>query len=195
MDNTPKVFGIGFHKTGTTSLGVALDQFGYTVCHGANPLRETLGHRLMMHLLLDSHLEPIMRVAARYQAFEDNPWFVLYRELDRRFSGSKFILTVRDESRWLASALHYFGTTTSDLRTWIYGGAGSPVGNEERWKTRYRQHNLDVRNYFVNRPDDLLIVDWERGDGWADLARFLGRTPLAVGAFPHLTKARRPGTL
>ena len=31
----------------------------------------------------------------RFDAFEDNPWPVLYKELDARFPGSKFILTRR----------------------------------------------------------------------------------------------------
>lgn len=185
-----KVFGIGFHKTGTTSLGLALEHFGYRVCHGAVPLREALGHRLMMHLLDDRHLEPIMRVARHYDAFEDNPWFVLYRELDRRFPGSKFILTIRDEARWLDSACRYFGPTRSDLRRWIYGDA-SPLGNEQRWAERYRSHNDAVTSYFSARPDDLLVVDWEHGDGWNELAAFLGRTPPSALPFPHSTKPRQ----
>jgi hypothetical protein len=185
-----KVFGIGFHKTGTTSLGVAFEHLGYHVCHGASPLRAALGHRLMMHMLHDGYLKPIMRVAARYDAFEDNPWFLLYRELDRQFGGGKFILTIRDESRWLESATRYFGGTQSDLRVWIYG-VGHPAGHEQRWLDRYRRHNDDVKDYFRDRPNDLLVVDWERGDGWAELSAFLGRSiPSPAPAFPHVTRPR-----
>jgi hypothetical protein len=186
-----KVFGIGFHKTGTTSLGVALEHLGYQVCHGAVPLRKALGHRLMMHMLYDGHLDPIMRLAARYDAFEDNPWFLLYRDLDRHFGGSKFILTIRDESRWLESASRYFGATQSDLRLWIYG-VGNPAGHEQRWLERYRRHNEDVKKYFRRRPEDLLVVDWERGDGWTELGTFLGCSiPSSAPPFPRVTKPRR----
>jgi hypothetical protein len=185
-----KVFGIGFHKTGTTSLGIALEHFGYRVCHGAVPLRAAFGHRLMMHMLHDNHLDPIMRLAAPFDAFEDNPWFLLYRDLDRRFPGSKFILTIRDESRWVQSALRYFGESESDLRVWIYG-VGSPVGHEQRWLERYQRHNGDVKDYFRLRPSDLLVVDWERGDGWTELAAFLGcRAPMPSLPFPRVTKPR-----
>ena len=38
------VFGIGFHKTGTTSLATALGMLGYRTVHGAGPLRKILGH-------------------------------------------------------------------------------------------------------------------------------------------------------
>jgi hypothetical protein len=185
-----KVFGIGFHKTGTTSLGVALQDLGYTTCGGAGPIRDAIGHPEMMRLLRDHQLEPIMRVADHYDAFTDNPWFILFRELDQRFPGSKFILTVRDERRWIESAARYFGDSDSDLRTWIYG-SGRPMGNEERWLERYREHITQVKAHFRDRSDDLLIVDWERGSGWDDLGRFLGRTPPSR-PFPHLTKPRRP---
>jgi hypothetical protein len=187
-----KVFGIGFHKTGTTSLGVALDALGYQTCDGAGALREAIGHLEMMRLLREQQLEPIMRVAERYDGFTDTPWFMLFRELDRRFPGSKFILTVRDERRWIESAVRYFGRSESDLRTWIYG-AGPPVGNEQCWLERYRGHFDHVKAHFRDRPDDLLVVDWEQGAGWEELGKFLGR-PTLSGPFPHITKERRPAS-
>jgi hypothetical protein len=47
-----------------------------------------------------------------------------------------------------------------------------------------------VRAYFAGRPDDLLEVCWEAGDGWKELASFLGQ-PVPALPFPHLNKARR----
>jgi hypothetical protein len=184
-----KVFGIGFHKTGTSSLGVALRWLGYRVCNGADPLRRALGGRSMMGLLLRGELEPLLQVAEGYDAFRDNPWFVLYRSLDQRFPGSRFVLTERDEERWLLSALRYFGSTDSRFRRWIYG-VGTPIGNTERWLERYRQHNHEVKQYFRSRPADLLVVDWEKGHGWAELCSFLGQLP-PPGPFPRVTPVRR----
>lgn len=183
-----KICGIGFHKTGTTSLGIALEQLGYTVCHGARPLRLALGPRQMIDILRHGPVDPILDVAGRYEAFEDVPWFALYKELDRRFEGSKFILTTRDPLRWLDSARRYFGRTTSPLREWIYG-VGSPLGQEQRWLDRYRRHHDDVQAYFRNRPHDLLVVDWERGSGWPELAGFLDRAAPAQ-PFPHVQPTR-----
>jgi hypothetical protein len=185
--NRSKVFGIGFHKTGTTTLGVALEQFGYRVCHGAAPVRAALGHRRMLDLLHAMDLDRIMTVATWFDAFEDNPWFVLYRDLDERFPGSKFILTTRDDDSWLDSSLRYYGGSESDLRSWIYG-VGSPVGNEALYLERYRRHNREVRAHFVQRPADLLIVDWQLGQGWNELSTFLGLERPRV-AFPHANKS------
>jgi hypothetical protein len=187
---TGKVFGIGFHKTGTTTLGQALEELGYTVCHGAGPVREVMGHRLMMERLHGRDLDPILDVAEQFQAFEDNPWFMLYPSLDRRFPGSRFILTVRDEQRWLESACRYYGQSVSDLRVWIYG-VGSPAGREEVFRERYRRHNRDVLDYFAGRPDDLIVLDWEKGHGWSELSAFLGR-PVPAGRFPHANPGRPP---
>lgn len=188
-----KVFGVGFHKTGTTSLGAALAQLGFKICNGAGAVREAIGDAAMMRLLRERRLDPIMEVAERYDGFTDNPWFMLFRDLDLWFPGSKFILTVRDEGRWIESALRYFGQTESDLRTWIYG-SGGPAGNEQCWLERYREHIDQVRTHFRYRPNDLLVVDWEQGAGWKELGRFLGRTP-PLQPFPHLTKERRPADL
>jgi hypothetical protein len=176
------VFGIGFHKTGTTSLGAALSALGYRVCDGARPLRALFGDAHLMRMLETNQLDLICGIATEYDAFRDNPWYLLYGELDRWFPNSRFILTTRDERRWLRSALRYFGGSESAFRRWIYGKA-SPLGNEEIYLERFRRHERDVRDYFADRPGDLLVVDWEQGDGWSQLTRFLQK-PIPNAAFP-----------
>lgn len=186
-----KVFAIGFHKTGTTSLGAALTFLRYRVCHGARPLRRAFGQARMMGLLRQGQYDPLFDAVQEFEAFEDIPWFTMYAELDRRFPGSRFILTRRDERLWIASASRYFGDTTSELREWLYG-TGSPAGNERAWLERYRRHEADALQYFQDRPGDLLVVNWEEGDGWPELCRFLDR-PMPVGPFPHLNKRAQRG--
>jgi len=34
-------------------------------------------------------------------------------------------------------------------------------------------HNDEVRTFFVNEPDRLLIASWSAGDGWPELCAFL----------------------
>ena len=82
----------------------------------------------MMRMLETNQLDLICGVATSYDAFRDNPWYLLYAELDRRFPKSRFILTTRDENSWVRSALRYFGNSESAFRWWIYG-QGSPVGH------------------------------------------------------------------
>jgi hypothetical protein len=123
----------------------------------------------------------------RFDAFQDNPWPILYRELDDRYPGSKFVLSVRSSESWITSQIRHFGTAETPMRQWIYG-AGSPKGNEEIYIRRYKAHNAAVLAYFEQRPNDLLVMDITAGDGWATLCAFLGRRVPAI-PFPHANRA------
>jgi hypothetical protein len=160
----PKVFGIGFHKTGTSSLGRALEELGFRV---------TGGFGVHDPEIAEKALETAMRLIPDFDAFQDNPWPLLYRELDRSYPGSKFILTVRDSERWIESQLRHFGSTQTPMRQWIYG-VGCPQGNEERYLSVYAEHDRAVRSYFAERSDDLLVMNLPGGDGWRELCPFLG---------------------
>jgi hypothetical protein len=169
-----KVFGIGFHKTGTSSLKAALEALGYRVT-GPNFVKD--------EDIAATVLTKALQIAPHFDAFQDNPWPILYQELDCHFPGSKFILTIRDEADWYASALHHFGNRATPMRQFIYG-IGSPAGNEATYRTRYRAHNRAVIQYFAARPAALLTMDITKGDGWGLLCPFLGHdTPSRP--FPH----------
>ncbi len=176
----PKVFCIGFHKTGTTSLELALRKLGYRVtgCFGTKDPR-----------IADKVHEMAYAMVEDYDAFEDNPWPILYKELDQRFPGSKFILTRRPAEDWIRSQVKDFGLTETPMRRWIYGeSAGCPEGNEDTYIARYERHNKDVLEYFADRPDDLLVFDLPKGDGWDKLCLFLGHDA-PDESFPHANKA------
>jgi hypothetical protein len=178
-----KVFGLGFHKTGTTSLKTALETLGYRVTGPNFRDHEDIAETVLIKALA---------IARHFNAFQDNPWTILYREMDQAFPGSKFILTIRDEADWYASALRHFGHHTTPMRRFIYG-AGSPLDNEAIYRARYRAHNAAVLQYFAARPADLLVMDVTRGDGWDLLCPFLGLdTPGCP--FPHknAVKVKRP---
>ena len=161
-----KVFCIGFHKTGTTSLERALEYLGYRVI-GRKRLKGLYSHADLFEACCD--------LVPRYNAFQDNPWPLFYRELDQRFPGSKFILTVRPPEAWLRSQVKHFGVKMSRMRQWIYG-KGCPEGNEAVYLARYNNHNAAVVDYFRERPRDLLVIDLTAGAGWTEICRFLGHS-------------------
>ena len=175
-----KVFCIGFHKTGTTSLRLALELLGYRVT-GPNATKDPD--------IAEKVYDMADELVAQYDAFQDNPWPVLYREMDRRYPSSKFILTMRNADSWIASQVKDFGLRETPMRRWIYGeDAGCPEGNEAVYVARYERHNREVQEYFRDRPDDLLILDLPSGDGWPELCGFLG-VPVPDKPFPHANKA------
>jgi hypothetical protein len=176
-----KVIVVGAQRTGTTSMGVALLELGFTVL--GTPSDEKIATSLMAN---DS--TPAIAEAAKYDAFQDLPWAFLYQELDRAFPGSKFILLIRDENSWLQSMLSHFGHTETLMRRWAYGKP-SPFENEEAYLERFRRHYQEVRLYFKDRPDDLLEMSLTQGDGWEKLCPFLG-LPTPGKPFPRTNKSK-----
>ncbi|MDJ0953310.1 MAG: sulfotransferase [Acidimicrobiia bacterium] len=179
-----KVFGIGFHKTGTTTLASALRLLGYDIAgpfgvHDAD--------------IAETALPRALETAATCDGAQDNPWPILYADLDAAFPGSKFVLTVRDPDRWLRSVVNHFGGKTTPMREWIYG-RGDPVGNEDLYRERYESHNDAVRTHFASRPDDLLVLSIADGEGWDELCGFLG-VPVPDVPFPHANAQRERSLL
>ena len=176
----PKVFCIGFHKTGTTTLEVALKKLGYRVTGSFGTKDPDIADKVH---------EMSYAMVEKYDAFEDNPWPILYKELDERFAGSKFILTRRPAEAWIRSQVRDFASTETPMRRWIYGeSAGCPEGNEDTYVARYERHNREVRDYFKDRPDDLLIFDLPADASWDRLCAFLGQE-IPDEPFPHANKA------
>ena len=175
-----KVFGIGFQKTGTSSLMRALQTLGYRVCDGCgnadNPNIENEVYEICYSLV------------EKYDAFEDHPWSVLYRELDEKYPNSKFILTVRPTEQWIRSMCSHFGSQYTPMREWIYG-VGHPQGNEEVYIERYERHNAEVKEYFKDRSNDLLILQMdgktEEQQLWKSICDFLGKPLPENVKFPH----------
>jgi hypothetical protein len=176
--NNAKVFCIGFHKTGTTTLAVALTELGYNVT-GPNGINDSDISANALPMAFD--------LVKRYDAFQDNPWPVIFKDVDTKFPGSKFILTVRTPESWIKSQVAHFGTRTTAMREWIYG-AGCPEGNEAIYLDRYNNHNKEVMEYFNDRPDDLLAMDLSQSDGWDEICAFLGKE-IPDTPFPHANSA------
>jgi hypothetical protein len=188
-----RIFGIGLHKTGTTSLHTALRRLGFesghwTTAHWAKAVWD----EMQMH-------GRSWTIEHGY-AFSDLPFALLYEQLDRAYPGSKFILTTRNEGEWLKSVENHWSHKGNPFRhQWdhdpfshrmhkiIYGQKGFDA---LVFLTRYRQHNLEVLRYFNGRPD-LLVMDMSDGSGWPDLCAFLDR-PVPEEPYPKKLVSNGP---
>ncbi len=180
-----KVVGIGLPKTGTTTLGYCLRRFGYK--------HRTYDMDLAVKAKRDQVSE-VMREAKQHESFEDWPWFMLYREFDRGFPNSKFILTLRkDTETYVKSLQRHHEREGIRNKNWVKPSWWDVVHEVEpaEWDyeksaRRYEKHNRDVLEYFAGRIDkDLLVVCWETGDGWSKLSDFLNQR-IPDEPFPHL---------
>jgi Sulfotransferase domain len=163
-----KIFGIGLSRTGTTSLDLALRILGYRSIHypPLNRLREVLNY---------------------YDAAVDTPVACSFRELDKLYPGSRFILTIRDFRSWLASTQQFFHGPPPiepwrcEVRLKTYGVLN---WNRSAFLSAYHRHVETVLDHFGDRPDQLLVIDITAGEGWETLCPFLG-TAVPAEAFPH----------
>jgi hypothetical protein len=179
--SSPKIFGIGLNKTGTTTLGLCGQILGLRCTSSDKELTEDV--------VLRNDFSRVWEVVDRFDLFEDWPWPLIYKELDRFFPGSKFILTTRlDEWKWLESLKKHSMRThpTHHLRKLAYG-FHYPHRHQEAHLDRYRRHNEEVRSYFKDRAEDFLEVCWERGDGFPQLCNFL-RLPIPEVPMPHANR-------
>lgn len=178
---SPLIVGVGFQKTGTSSLREALHTLGYRV--GDN------NHQVLWPYL-HGNMARVLRKLRQFEAVEDNPWPLMYKDLDALMPGSKFILTVRDPERWYESVARHIGDLRDPMHEWIYGrGKGLPRDDKAHTLNVYNRHNESVMDHFKDRPDDLLVVDFTQGAGWNELCAFLGH-PVPDAPFPHANDKR-----
>ena len=180
MSSSPrKIFGVGVHRTGTSSVARALSILGFRTSHWSR-------HGQIMADVRAGNYR--LRVMEDLDAVLDFPIPVLYRELDAAFPGSRFILTVRDQREWLASVEeHTRCRSLLEEEAMFYGADIFDAGDALE---RYREHNRRVIDHF-SCGSNLLVLDVCAGEGWEVLAPFCGR-PVPAVPFPWVRPVFEP---
>ncbi len=182
-----KIFGIGLHRTGNTSLNQALTILGY----------KSKQFPRNMIFYKEGKLSADLSHARGFDALVDTPMQIFYRELDREYPNSKFILTTRNINSWIESAERHFSILRSLIREPIRGTNlkqyviqlyGRDVFNHELYAGAYAEHDKRVREYFYGRDEDILFFNLCGGDGWSPLCSFLYK-PIPKTPFPHKNKS------
>jgi hypothetical protein len=170
-----RIFGIGLHKTATTSLHKAFQMLGFDSLHWGTGEAPAIWYE-MNGFARSKTLE-------RFYSASDLPIPLLYQQLDKAYPGSKFILTIRPSGTWLESVRRLWDRKTNPTRgLWevypishnlhraLYGRIDFDAFT---MLDRYRRHNAEVLEYFKDRPGDLLIMDMDAGAGWKELCSFI----------------------
>jgi hypothetical protein len=187
-----RVFGIGMHKTGTVSLHEALGRLGLDSAHWVGPWwARAIYEEVMVGSGRSKTLE-------RSYALSDLPLALIFRQLDVAYPGSKFILTMRNETDWLMSVETHWSEANEWHGTWkrdcftnrchslLYGRASF---DRETMRARYWRHNFEVLEYFKDRPEDLLVLNIDSKLKWPPLCHFLG-LPVPDVPYPHFNRSR-----
>jgi hypothetical protein len=183
-----KIFCIGFYKTGTTTLYDALRALGYHTVNGDTPGSypgADDGATLIKQIDAGDYRLPTFDM---FDAFSDNPYFRIWRQVYDLFPDAKYILTVRDEDRWIESCVRFYRhRRIRPMRVWMFGPHANPASSPESrqaWLDAYRAHNAAVREFFASRPHQYFEFDPTREGGWDRLCAFLG-APLPSRPWPH----------
>jgi len=170
------LFGIGMPKTGTCSLVKACRDMGLTAIHF-----------------------PQMHEIKHVDMTNDLPITAHYQELDIQYPGSKFILTIRDQTTWETSFENHLEMRKAKdkcsgfinipnylHRLKLYGtnDLTMPVAIQTK-----KMHEKEVIAYFKSRPGDLLVMNIPDGDGWDKICSFIS-FPIPEHPFPHLHKTK-----
>jgi hypothetical protein len=161
-----KIIGIGLNKTGTKTLKAYLLRMGFK--HHSYDL-DLFNHYRKNNF---SHIFDVME---DMESFEDWPWPLMYKEIDRKFPDAKFILTIRKSPKIWYRSLCKMAVRMGPLskfEKYIYGFS-MPHGKKKEHIDFYKKHNEEVREYFKDRPEKLLELRFGEGNEAKKLANFL----------------------
>lgn len=213
----PKIFGIGFNKTGTTSLEDIFKHYGYRLPD------QNEQERLLTRDVFNNDYARLKEFVEQYDAFQDMPFSqgLSFVACDALFPEAKFILTLRDEDEWFDSLYRFhkkiFGfNDRTELEKVFFSGRtlylyeGYVEANQERivsvvkngrlkvdwsllydeahYKKVYRERNAEIMKYFANRPDKLLVIDVTKEQDTQKFCEFLGIPSDKIIDMPHKNK-------
>jgi hypothetical protein len=212
-----KVFGIGYNKTGTTTLAFILKALAFRV-----PVQCEQEMRIVKQLDL-GNFGPLVAFVQQYDAFQDLPFSQddCYAQVDGLFPNSRFILTTREPESWFKSlcGFHAKAWGVNDVRelseasfkdrnlylyeNYIYevtkkiitvARDGRPYADwdllydKDFYIDFFRNRNDRIIKYFSNRPDDLLVIDFEKEVDISKILNFFGFSQKLNCPIPHLNK-------
>lgn len=186
-----KVFVIGTHKTGTSTMKQCLIQLGYNI------LPFGVSYQHIIHEV-NNNYDKLRPLIEKYDAFEDSPWNHndLYKWLYKNYPDSKFILTTRNTKNWLDSYKRW--TTQHSFirnREFYKLASKSCYGVDDLIKypnimiKKYESRNREVIKFFEN-SDNFMEFDIENNNGWVQLCNFLD-VDVVMSKFPHVNKTKK----
>ncbi|GGY72124.1 sulfotransferase family protein [Cellvibrio zantedeschiae] len=172
-----KLFIIGLPRTGTTSVSVALLDYGFKVAHTAYT----------------------KRAFELADVISDAPCFCDYPQLDKIFPDSKFVYLDRALEVWIPSIQMLLNKMLPELtpkgylhpvlkrsmqQTFSLSLISDPLSNKHL-SDCYAKHQKAVLDYFADK-DNFLKIDVSKDTSLITLLEFLNIAPKGATCFPKL---------
>ena len=152
-----KIFIIGFNKTATRTLSHYFNANGVRSIHwDKGKLAEAI------HLNYKSN-KNILEGYEDYVVFSDmenmskniHAYATYYKEFDKQYPESKFILNIRYVGDWIESRNNQGNGHYTKKTCELLGLTKEEVNN--KWREDYKNHIQNVKEYFFDKPNKLLI--------------------------------------
>ena len=213
--SSPRIFQIGFNRCGTTTLIRFFQANGLKSLHwgrgsiaagieaayleGKPLLSYTDGYFVygdMEFVEVESESKKILKkkpFRRLYKNLSKNKFIPIYaferfRELDKQYPGSRFILNTRNVEEWVNSRIRFLE------RGYFYCKHGNNYHSSQKelnqcWIKHWNEHILDVKEYFSERPEDLLEFDLDK-DSPQKIANFFSDLNLDISKWGHHNKGK-----
>jgi hypothetical protein len=199
-----KYFGIGFNKTGTTTLKECFRILGLL------PHADYITSKHLIGDFVNNDFSKIHPFINNYTSFQDAPWSYLsiddIKTIDILFTNSKFILTIRDSESWFMSLLKWHTNSVRfgiDLKDKVYTPYSKVLGMSKKLhmtrKNFLEQKNVIIKNYekrneeiikYSKNKENFLVIDiFNNNNNWDILCNFLDQ-PVPNVKFPHKNKTK-----
>jgi hypothetical protein len=182
-----EVMGAGFGRTGTHSLGLALEKLGFGPCYSMHEVARNPGHCEIWNHAMDG--KPIDRVSFfhSYKSAVEWPSVAFFDEILQQFPTALVILTMRDPEAWYESAANAIfealelSAYNPDPEKRESSGVSRRLILERTFGGRYwdKHHALEVYQEHIDHvirevPKERLL-QFEVKEGWEPLCKFLGK--------------------
>ncbi|KAJ7127669.1 P-loop containing nucleoside triphosphate hydrolase protein [Mycena epipterygia] len=195
-----QVLGLGYSRTGTTSMCIALEMLGYketnhgwTVWTNASEIAmwtEAINAKFFGKGKLYERAD-WDRLLGHYMAVTDVPHCLFAEELITAYPDAKVVLTTRDPDSWWRSydatvsvalqAARGEGTAKEFWRLVALAMFKTENVTPEIAKARFTAYYEEVRSLVPKER----VLDYRVGEGWESLCKFLEK-PVPVEAFPKV---------
>ena len=176
-----KIIVLGFHKTGTTTIEKVLKDYNFKVYGGEKKIL-----RLDEKKDVDDRIKQILN---NYDAVQDMPWPLYYKELYDLYPNAKYILTYRDPDSWIKSVIKYFASIKIPVHKKIYG-VPCAEGYEDIYLAYYKKLNNEIITFFKNKSN-FLFMEMNKNFNYETLNDFLEIENDKTGKLPNSRKNKQ----
>jgi hypothetical protein len=194
-----QIIGAGFGRTGTHSLGLAIEKLGLGPCYHTYEIAKNLGHRELWAKAIAGRPVDWDALFTGYRSAVEWPAVAFFPEIIGHYPQARVVLTLRDPESWYESAQATIlealelSTLNPDPVKRERSRLMHRLVLEHTFAGRYRDKAYAIKVYQRHIQNVVEIVPAERllqyyvKDGWEPLCKFLDK-PVPAEPFPRLNE-------